>query len=508
MEKMREEILLPALRKASLDRKTVIRAAALMALGKVGDFESFQVLFRGTADRDKDVRKAALLGLSYLGTTEVTLVLERTLLDEREDTQVRAFAAGSLGLVTAPGSSAVLVWATDERRPVDVRGAAILALGFYEDEHSRKALVDLYRNTRDDPRIRSMAIGSLGRRGEVENVKTLIAALRDKKVDVRRAAALGLGAIRYMGKAEQWLAMAREARLAWNERHELTPEARKSLEETIERFEALAKAEETKYRRIRKSAARRLIAATEKESDLQTRAFALISLAEIGSTECITPIRKILDRKSHRLLGWAGIAAGVSGDKSLVPYLRKGFLRAGTDPSNRAAMALGLGMLEDHGVADDLGRVARDPGADPDLRGYSITALALMPHRSILSVIDDVLATKGNPSLHRNAALALGVAGRAGSGKRLVALMDGTNDLYVKAAATIGLGYLREPTSAKVLADAASNRDNPFLARLYGVLAVGYLGDRQSAPPTLSRLAWFYNYRVSIPAVDRLTSLL
>jgi HEAT repeat protein len=246
----------------------------------------------------------------------------------------------------------------------------------------------------------------------------------------------------------------------------------------------------------------------EKDSDLQSRAFALMSLAEIGAPECEAPIRKILDRKSHRLKGWAGLAAGVSGNQALAPYVRTAYFRKGTDPSIRAAMAIGLGLLSDRTVAKSLAHTARDVGADPDFRGYAITALALMGDRDSEDLITDVLTTKGNPSLHRNAALALGLIGRPGSGKRIVSIMNDTNDLYVKAAATIALGYLREPTSAQALAKAAVDPDSPYLARLYAVLAIGYLGDRSAAPPKLSRLAWHFNYRVSIPAVDWLTSLL
>ena len=509
LQGVREAFLLPALRNAAEDRRPVIRGAALMALGKVGEFGVFKELFRGTADPDKYVRQAAVLGLSYMPAPEVALVLERTLLDPREDREVRAFAAGALGLVGSPGSATVLKWAlTDRRQSIDVRGASALALGFFHDEETLAALEKILRDRKEDTRLRAMAAGAIGRRADVDAVPILVAALREKTADVRRAAALALGAIEYKSKAEQWLALAKRSRLAWNERHELTEEARKALEEDIERFTKLAKEEESRFRKIRRGAVRRLMHAAEKDSDLQTRGFAMMSLAEIGAPECEAPIRKVLDKKSHRLKGWAGLAAGISGNQAFAPYLRTAFFRKGTDPSIRAAMALGLGLLGDRTVAKDLTRTALDPGADPDLRGYAITAIALMWDRDADDLLAQVLRTKGNPALHRNAALALGITGRAGSGKQLVKIMDETNDLYVKAAATMALGYLREPTSAESLAKAASDQEAPYLARLYAVLAMGYLGDRHSAPPKLSRLAWFYNYRVAIPSVDRLTSLL
>jgi HEAT repeat protein len=233
-----------------------------------------------------------------------------------------------------------------------------------------------------------------------------------------------------------------------------------------------------------------------------------VSLGEIGSPEALQPIRGILSGKSHRLKSWAAMAAGISGDDGFVPYLRKGFARKGEDPSVRAALAIALGLLRDRGSAEDLAAVVRDPGEDPDLRGYAVMALGMMWDPRSLSLLGEVLDTKGNPSLHRSAAVSLGLVGRSDSGGRLVSAMESSNDLYVKAAATIGLGYLRDRKVAERLAVEAADAKKPFLSRLFSVLAVGYLGDRRGAPPTLSRLAWHHNYRIPLAEVARLTSLL
>ena len=78
----------------------------------------------------------------------------------------------------------------------------------------------------------------------------------------------------------------------------------------------------------------------------------------------------------------------------------------------------------------------------------------------------------------------------------------------MRAAATIGLGYLRDTRNAEDLAKLAIDTRLPYRSRVYTVLAVGYLGDLRASPPLLSRLAWHYNYRVRLQAVDQLTSLL
>ena len=60
-------------------------------------------------------------------------------------------------------------------------------------------------------------------------------------------------------------------------------------------------------------------------------------------------------------------------------------------------------------------------------------------------------------------------------------LANGNQEIH--EAATIALGYLRDVKTAELLAKEAGDVKKPFLARLFSVLAVGYLGDRKAAPP-------------------------
>jgi HEAT repeat protein len=506
---LREKVLLPALRKAANDRRDVIRAGAMLSLGKVGDLSVFSDLYRGVKDKSSEVRMAACMALGYLRSEEVAPVLMRTLLDRGEDEEVRAFAAAGLGLIGAPAGVSTLAEVLNEvREDADVRGAAALALGLIDDDAATKALMRAAAARRDDHRVRALAVSALGTQSRLGNAVPLVNLLRDRSVDVRRSAALALGAIDYTSAAAEDLRAALERKRLWMDRESLTPEAREILEETIDDLETAARREQARVDSVRDGVVSRLVKLAEKEPDLQMRAFALMSLAEIGAPAGLVPIRKILDRKSHRLTAWAGIAAGVSGEEAFVPYLNRVFDRKGKDPSTRAAMAIGLGLLKDRGAAPKLLAVARDPGNDPDLRGYAVMALGMMWEPETRTLVAEIFDTKGNPSMHRSAAVALGLVGSSTSGQRLVSLMEGTNDLFVKAASTIALGYLRDTRTAEALAAEAADAKKPFLARLFSVLAVGYLGDRKAAPPALSRYAWQFNYRVNLTAVMRITSLL
>ena len=508
-ERIRREVLLPALKTAASDRQPTIRAGAMLALGKVGDLGSFSLLYRGVKDESAEVRMAALLGLAYLGCEDVAPVLQKTVLDGREKSKVRAFAAGGLGLLGEESSTPFLAGLiADRREPLDVRAAAVLALGLLPGEGARDALLRTLSDPRESQPLRALAANALGRQKTMDNVTPLLNALRDRSVEVRRSAALGLGAVHYVGRAEELHARAEQMRGMCRDNDTLTPDARDDLDETIDEMERLARRERKRVHSIRRAAIRRLLTAVEKDSDLQTQAFALMSLGEIGADEGLRPVLKILDRKTHRLKPWAALSAGVSGKKGFAPLLKRSFHRKGEDPSVRAAMAIGLGLLRERSFAPDLTRVALDAGEDPDFRGYAVMALGMMWDPRAHDALEKILETKGNPALHRSAAIALGITGRSDSGARLLALMENTNDLWVKAAATIALGYLRDTRNAQALAREAADPTKPFLSRLYSVLAVGYVGDRSAAPPKLSELAWHHNYRVRIPAVDSLTSLL
>jgi HEAT repeat protein len=481
----------------------------MVALGKVGGRDAYADLRRGTEDENDEVRGAALLGLSFLGSEEGAPILMRTLLDQEETSEIRAFAAAGLGLL----DSALAVFSLnrvllDDDEPAELRGATALALGLSHQAEAREALLQVLANRREESSIRSLAASALGRQGALDSAVPLLAAIKDRSVDVRRAAALALGAIRYRSVAQERLEKALESHRAWLSSGSLSPEARADLESSIENLRADARRDASRVRRLRSAAASWLVHTADGDADLQTRAFALVALGEMRAPEGQSLILKILGRRTHRLKPWAGLAAGVSGESAYGPLLRRAFHRKGENPSVRAAMAIGMGLLRDRTFAGDLVAVALDRGEDPDLRGYSIMAMAMMWDPRSAEALNVILDTKGNPALHRSAAIALGLTGPFSSGTRLRSLLETTNDPWVRAAATIGLGYLRDTRNAEDLAKRAGDARLPFLTRVYTVLAVGYLGDRRASPPLLSRLAWHYNYRVRLAAVDQLTSLL
>ena len=112
---------------------------------------------------------------------------------------------------------------------------------------------------------------------------------------------MALGAQRYRGPAEDLLERARARR----DDPSLTPEAREAIAETIDELKAKARRESARTRALRDGAVRALLAVVEGEPDLQAKAFALMSLGETGAKEGVAAIRRILEKKSHRLKAWS-----------------------------------------------------------------------------------------------------------------------------------------------------------------------------------------------------------
>jgi HEAT repeat protein len=105
----------------------------------------------------------------------------------------------------------------------DVRAQAVLFLGEFADERGRRLLQSMVHDP--SPRVRSIAIEALGRTMNLDVVATLIVALGDPVIEVRRAAAKAISRItgrqlspsvdpRELAELKQWWTETRVAELA------------------------------------------------------------------------------------------------------------------------------------------------------------------------------------------------------------------------------------------------------------------------------------------------------
>ncbi len=151
VEKLKAKRDVPGLIKALKYQKDLrFRPAAAGALGQIGDARAVKPLIAALKDRDMNVRRAAAGALGEIGAPAIGPLVAA--LGDRDGEA----AAGALGEIGAPAVKPLIA----------ALGSPDLSIG-----------------------VRKTVAGALGQIGDARAVKPLIAALKDRDEDVRRAAA-------------------------------------------------------------------------------------------------------------------------------------------------------------------------------------------------------------------------------------------------------------------------------------------------------------------------------
>jgi HEAT repeat protein len=182
----------PALGHVLCGKERAARWDAAMALGRIGK-DSVAVLTRVLPDKDPEIRCAALSGLSGVGAgaePAIPAVMEM-LKDEKDD--VRAGAVYCLAAI-GPRAVPALVQAIERERGLVRRGAARVFLRLSVPRRlTEPALLGMAQD--EDPASRAQAIASLAAIHVTDEagITAMKTALRDPSLEVRVAAAKGLG---------------------------------------------------------------------------------------------------------------------------------------------------------------------------------------------------------------------------------------------------------------------------------------------------------------------------
>ncbi len=125
------------------DPDTPVRAATAETLGRLGGPEAIRLLTTGLADPDESVRARSVDALARNGgTTAGAAILE--LLQRDPSAPVRERAALATGLLRSPGGEvALLAVGAQPGASLEVRAAALLALGGYEQESMVSHLIEM-----------------------------------------------------------------------------------------------------------------------------------------------------------------------------------------------------------------------------------------------------------------------------------------------------------------------------------------------------------------------------
>jgi HEAT repeat protein len=254
---------LRALARALANDRLDIRETARARLGEVEASRAISALAAVLDDEDRSVHRAAIDALGSLGPAAVPALAQAL---DNADAGVRGLAATALSKVADPVVIPVLIQAIEDS-DLGVRRSAVEGLAGRADPAVIPALIQAIEDS--DPGVRQRAVQGLARRDGPAVIPVLIGALEDGDSYVRQLAAAPLGDRRVISAAPALVASL----------HTTGPAAAKALV------------------KIGPPAVPALAAALEADNLGAGRERALVTLAEIGSTEAISALQRTLDHR-------------------------------------------------------------------------------------------------------------------------------------------------------------------------------------------------------------------
>lgn len=491
-----QEHALPVLKKLLVDGGPVpVLRETLLAIGAVSDGDVWTNIDLEVYARhflrlsEPELRMASMLALGIQGNPAAEPLLASLLRDDSTGRELvagpvteldRAFAALSLGMIGREnpdmrrrrGIAGVLVEALEEA-PWQVQVACALALshlpldpceGRTADDLSRhvcqetelRVLGELALNEEAHPWLRAHAACAIGRlaadaapeqrESVAENLSCLLDPDTRVPMELRQGAVIGLGLL-VDGRG-----------------------AGDSVDST---------------------ARQRLLALT-RGSDLMSRAFSLIALAEMASHRALSKEEavKLRDlfagelfrgRKSQR--GWAALALGVLGhqspiaDAEIASVLRHSLTNA-KDPSDSAAIAIALALVGADGSETGAALMSQyERFQEPAFRQHVSLALGILGVQEARPLLEREFAANAW------AAIPLRLLGDATVVPRLVRRIETERGNLPKTIEAVrALGQTGAPEAIPALAEIVGNDQNDPALRAEAVASLGELADQDPYP--------------------------
>ena len=135
--------------------------------------------------------------------------------------------------------------------------------------------------------------------------------------------------------------------------------------------------------------------------------------------------------------------------------------------------------------------------ADPNQQGYVALALGMVGAAQYRAEIQDIVrASKYQPELLRQAAIALGLLGDKSLVPELVAMLQGAKSLASQAAVASALGFIGDARSIDPLIAMLADKQITGSARGFAAVALGIVADKESLPWS-AKISININYRAN-----------
>lgn len=420
------------------DPDSGVRAAAAVALGRTAGDAAVPRLLPLLGDADGAARDHAILALGATGSRAGADALlsiargEATVTGSSPTAEMRALAILSLGIARRYGLGdsfdeplAKLV-DTAKKRDLDSLGTAVLVHRVLAGgpELDRIA-ADAARDANAPATQRARAVESLGARADKRSAAVLRELLGDRRVEIRRSAAVAFG----------------------------------------DSADALAVAQ--------------MKTAYELESEPLTRAFLLLSLGRKGGLPALDFLREELRNGPEAMRPWAALGLGILARPDGDIEARAALRAADLPPSAHGAVWIAQGLAKDDAAVPGLSRqLIGAPSASE--RAHAATALALVGSDAAHDALAAAATTEKSEYARVVIAWALGSMGRAGDADAILGAAENLADPGLAGITAVALGFHGSAAAVDgALRRAADAKLSPA-ARAAAIEAAGLLLSRGS----------------------------
>jgi len=486
----RQQEVLDALRQRALrDRKLEVRAASLIALGRMGTDDDARTFVRilHRAAEERTLQEAAAVALAILPPIEDAAVKK----------DVRDYLAH--------------VVQYDRTLPDRARGLCILAAGMRAG-HEPMLMLQLTGRAAagglgsDEAGTLAFALGLSGHpmaAPELARAAKQGKLGKQKLTDVGRAhATLGLS---YVGDAAACRGLV--ALLGSRRAGEHT---RRSAALGLGRVLLHERLDQPTVERITEA----LVRAIRKDNDLLVKGFSAAALGGVRRTNAREELEEALsdggrtELKPFVALGlgiWtrrAGEASRRPAQKALVDALEES-----KEPELTSALCIACGLAHAGDARDTMRKLLTESG-NALVRGAAAQGLGLLgePDPEVIAALEKVLAEGDRSSALPDAALALGLMGRRAAAGELARRLTETSSSVVQGRIIVALGHLGHGAAVDPLLEILNDEQQQTIVREFAAVALGLMGDAREADPLFAVDAWF-NYLATTRATNEFIRL-
>jgi HEAT repeat protein len=184
---------------------------------------------------------------------------------------------------------------------------------------------------------------------------------------------------------------------------------------------------------------------------------------------------------------YAALALAIMGDNAANDYFEEYLSEANRTHFQQevhSAMAMAVGLLEDHAAVHDLREIVTRGRVEDDYRGYAAFALGVMgDQKSKETILKTMEEEKRRQDLLRSGCWAIGLLGGREDIPKLIDMLklDDKGNHQVRGAAAIAIGLIGDSQAVKPLLTIA--RIDPDTSnRAFAIAALGCLIDKDPVP--------------------------